>query len=332
MNSISATVTAPPPTAENFFGRYQREISVLLVYLSLLLVLAVFRPAFYRAQFRATWVGAAPTLVAAVGMTLVILARQIDISVGSQFSVCGVVAALLAAAGLPVWVAALGAILSGAAMGAANGALIAWLKLPSIVVTLATMVMLRGALLWQSQGAAVHLPDGFQWFGRSQRGGETLIVLIALLALAGFACALRWVAMGRTIYAVGADEEAARLAGIRPKRVVLAVFVLMGSLTGLAALLNAVRFVMVYPNAGDGLELQVIAAVVVGGTAISGGRGNLLGTLIGVAVMGTIGSFLVFLHTQPQWEKAIEGMIILIAVASDRVVSEVARTVNDNQV
>jgi rhamnose transport system permease protein len=317
MSSLSAPVVAPHAPAESFLWRYRRESSVLLVYLSLLAVLAIVRPDFYRAQFRATWVSAAPTLVAAVGMTLVILARQIDISIGSQFSVCGIVAALIAAAGAPVWLAAGGAIAVGAAMGAANGALIAWLKLPSIVVTLATMVILRGALLWQSQGAAVRLPDGFQWFGLSQRAGETLILLISLLVLTAFACGMRWIAAGRSVYAVGADEEAARLSGIHPKRVIFAVFVLMGALTGLSALLNTARFVMVYPNAGEGLELQVIAAVVVGGTAISGGRGTLLGTLVGVALLGTIGSFLLFLHTKPQWEKAIQGVIILIAVASD---------------
>jgi rhamnose transport system permease protein len=317
MSTISSPIAAPAVGGESFLWRYRREVSVLLVYGSLLLVLAVVRPDFYRSQFRATWVSAAPTLVAAVGMTLVILARQIDISIGSQFSVCGVVAGLIAAAGAPVWVAGTGAIAIGAVMGAANGALVAWLRLPSIVVTLATMVILRGALLWQSQGAAVRLPDGFQWFGLSQRGGELAILLIALVGLVVFACGMRWLAMGRSVYAVGADEEAARLCGIHPNRVIFAVFVLMGGLTGLAALLNTARFVMVYPNAGEGLELQVIAAVVVGGTAISGGRGTLIGTLIGVALLGTVGSFLLFLRTQPQWEKAIQGVIILIAVASD---------------
>jgi rhamnose transport system permease protein len=179
------------------------------------------------------------------------------------------------------------------------------------------MVILRGLLLWESSGAAVYLPEGFQWFGLSQWAGQTIIVVIALVVLAKFATAMRWLAGGRSVYAVGSDEEAARLAGIRPKRVIFWTFVITGALTGLAALLNTVKFVLVYPNAGDGFELQVIAAVVVGGTAISGGRGTLIGTLIGVALLGTISSALVFLHIQPQWAKAIQGAIILIAVASD---------------
>ena len=119
------------------------------------------------------------------------------------------------------------------------------------------------------------------------------------------------------MYATGSDPEAARLAGIRPRRVVFSVFVTMGALAGLAALLNAVRFADVDPNAGTGLELQVIAAVVVGGVAISGGRGTLLGSLIGVALLGSIGRALVFLHVSAQWEKAIQGLIILLAVATD---------------
>jgi rhamnose transport system permease protein len=124
------------------------------------------------------------------------------------------------------------------------------------------------------------------------------------------------------VYATGSDPEAARLAGIRPRLVVFQTFLTMGALSGLAALLNAVRFADVDPNAGTGLELQVIAAAVVGGTAISGGRGTLLGTLIGVALLGSIGPALVFLKTQPQWEKAIQGLIILLAVASDALYRE----------
>lgn len=309
------------PAWREFLRRYRREVSVAAAYVALLLVLAVVRapgrPSFFQSQFAATWISAAPLLVAASGMTLVILARQIDISIGSQFSVCGVMGAFLLAAGLPAPIAVLGTIAIGAAMGAMNGVLVGVMGLPSIVVTLATMVILRGALLWVTQGAAVRLPPEFQWFGASQRAGELIILAVALAIFAALAMGMRWVAAGRAVYAVGSDREAARLAGIRPKRVVLSVFVLMGALSAVAALLNAARFTIVYPNYGDGLELRVIAAVVVGGTAISGGRGTPAGTLIGVALLATIAPALVFLNAQPQWEKAIQGLIILMAVASD---------------
>jgi rhamnose transport system permease protein len=319
MTTLNApsTPACPSRTYRGPHSRFRRELSVLLAYLAVLALLAITHPAFYHAQFRATWVSAAPALVAAVGMTLVILAREIDISIGSQFSVCGIIAGALAARGLAVPLVLLGTIAAGALMGAANGALVSAMKLPSIVVTLATMVVLRGGLLWATEGAAVHLPDGFQWFGQSQHAGQTLIVFSAIAVLAVFAAGLRWLAMGRAVYAVGSDREAARLAGIRPKRVIFAVFTLMGALTGLASLLSTAQFPLVYPNAGEGLELQVIAAVVVGGVAITGGRGTLFGTLLGVALLGTLSSALVFLHVQPQWAKAIQGLIILIAVASD---------------
>ncbi|HEX4054071.1 MAG TPA: ABC transporter permease [Tepidisphaeraceae bacterium] len=300
------------------FAKYKREISVAAAYLALLLVLAVAAPRFYDAEFHDTWVNAAPMLVMAIGATLVIVARHIDISVGSQFSVCAVAAGLLAKAGMPTPVVIGATVAAGAAMGALNGVLVAGMGLPSIVVTLATMVIFGKSLSWVRQGEWVaNLPAGFQWFGQSQATGQGLIVIIAIAIFAVFAWASRWLAAGREVYAVGSDQEAARLAGIRPRRLVFGVFVLMGALVGIAALLQSVRFAEVDPNAGEGLELQVIAAVVVGGTAITGGRGTMFGSLIGVVLLGTIGAAMVFLTRQAQWDKAIEGAIILAAVASD---------------
>ena len=157
---------------------------------------------------------------------------------------------------------------------------------------------------------------------RGQSAGQWVVVAVALVVFVAFAWGLRYLAAGRAVYATGSDPEAARLAGIRPRRVVFNVFVVMGALAGLAALLDAVRFPAVDPNAGAGLELQVIAAVVVGGVAVSGGRGSLWGSLIGVALLGSIAPALVFLHAKPQWEKAIQGLIILLAVASDALYRE----------
>ena len=300
-------------------ARYQREWSVAAAYAILLGILAVAAPAFYTGdKLRTILVGSAPVLVAAVGMTLIILARHIDISVGSQFSALGVAAGLLAKSGLPMPLVVLGSLLLGGCLGAINGVLVAGLGLPSIVVTLATMVTWREALRWYQLGEFVrNLPPGFQWFGLAQAAGQWLTVVFALAVWLICAGGLSYLAAGRAVYAVGSDVEAARLAGIRPRRIVFAVFVAMGLFTGLASLLNSIRFADVDPNAGTGLELQVIAAVVVGGTAISGGRGTLAGTLIGVVLLATIGPALVFLGAQAHWEKAIQGAIILLAVAAD---------------
>jgi rhamnose transport system permease protein len=305
-------------------GRYRRELSVAFAYVLLLGFLGFAAPRFFMAEpLRAFAVSNASVLVAAVGMTMVILCRQIDISIGSQFSICGIVAGLLAKNGVPTPVVGLATVSAGACMGAINGTFVAFLGLPSIVVTLATLVILRESLRYLREGEFVHnLPAGFQWFGASQSVGQWIVIAASLVVFMGFAWSLSNLSAGRAIYATGSDPEAARLAGIRPRRVTFGVFVLMGALAGLAALLNAVRFADTDPNSGMGLELQVIAAVVVGGVAISGGRGTLIGSLIGVALLGSIGPALVFLDTKPQWEKAIQGLCILLAVASDSLYRE----------
>jgi len=299
--------------------RHFREWSVAAALVALLLTLAIAAPAFFAKQQLLTMLTtAAPVLVAACGMALVIIARQIDISIGSQFALCSIFAGMLAKAGLPMAVVALGAIASGAAMGAFNGAMVAGLGLPSIVVTLATMVTWREALRWWREGEFVKdLPDRFQWFGLGQVGGQAAILGSAALLFVLLAFAMKHLAAGRFVYAVGSDREAARLAGIRPQGVTFSVFVLMGALVGFAALLNAIRFADVDPKTGTGIELQAIAAAVVGGVAISGGRGNLWGVLVGVLLLSAIAPALVFLRFPPQWEKAIQGAIILLAVAAD---------------
>src|SRR5205085_12174452 len=176
------------------------------------------------------------------------------------------------------------------AMGALNGVLVGQLRLPSIIVTLGMLTAWRDGLRWVTAGAWVqNLPANFQWFGLGQTAGQLLIVIVALAVLVSFSWLLRNLGTGRAIYAVGSDAEAARLAGIEPRRIVFGVFVIMGALVGLAALLNAVRFSAVPSNTGIGLALKAVAAVVVGGAVITGGGGALFGTLIGAAPWGTCG-------------------------------------------
>lgn len=299
--------------------RYRRELAVVLAYLVLLLLAAVAAPSFFSfANWRDLVVNNAPVLIIAVGMTLVILVAEIDISVGSQFAVCSLAAASLAKAGLPIVIWAPSVLALGAVLGGVNGWLVARWRLPSIIVTLAMLVAWRNISQWITQGAWVQdLPGTFQWFGLRQRTGEVLIVLISFLVLLGFTWGLRNLGAGRAVYAVGSDSEAARLVAVNPTLVVFSVFLCMGVLTALASILNAVRFSAVPGNAGVGLELKVIAAVVVGGTTITGGRGTLFGTFVGVALLGTIGTVLTFAGINPFWEKAIQGAIILSAAVSD---------------
>lgn len=295
-----------------------RELSVAATLGVVLLGLAVFAPAFYAPQpLLSLLTREAPVLVVAAGMALVIITRQIDISVGSQFSICSVVAGLLAARGWPLPAVLPASIALGALMGAINGGLVAGLGLPSIVVTLATMVTLRQGLNLVRQGEFVNLPDGVQWFGLAQGAGQAVLVVAALALLVVMGLSLRHLAAGRHIYAVGTDAEAARLAGLRPRGVTFATFVLMGALTGLAALMNLVQSPQVQPLTGAGLELKVIAAAVVGGVAISGGRGNLWGVFVGLLLLACVSPALTHLKVEAYWEKAIQGGIILLAVVAD---------------
>ena len=305
-------------SAFGFATRYFRELSVAAALALVLLTLAIVAPAFFQPQpLLSLLTREAPTLVVACGMALVIISRQIDISVGSQFAVCSVCAGLLAASKLPLVFVLPASVALGAAMGAINGALVAGLRLPSIVVTLATMVTWREALRWKQQGAFVNLPDGVQWFGLSQFTGQWMLIGIALAVLVTLALATKHLAAGRFIYAVGSDAEAARLAGLRPQFTAFGVFMFMGALTGLAAMMNVVQSPQVDPKSGTGLELKAIAAVVVGGVAISGGRGNLWGVFAGLLLLACVAPALTHLHVEAYWEKAIQGAIILLAVVAD---------------
>jgi rhamnose transport system permease protein len=296
--------------------RYGRELSVAASIVALGVVLAVLAPGYFSGENLADlFLANMPVLLIALGMNMVILTGQIDISVGSMFAVCGIVAGVLSKAGAPVILAGLGAALAGLVMGAINGALVAYVRIPSIVVTLASMVALRDGLRWATQGAWVSdLPPGFQWLGLSQATYPVFIAFTAVAFVAAIGWGLRNLAGGRAVYATGSNAEAARLAGIDTNLVTFGVFAITGALTGIAAVLNSVRFNQIPTNAGLGLEMKVIAAVVVGGTAITGGSGSTAGTVLGVILLGAIGPALTFLGVSAYWERAIQGAIILTAV------------------
>jgi rhamnose transport system permease protein len=297
----------------------RRELAALLTTACVLLLIAAKAPSFYSwGNLRDVALSNLPLLLIAGGMTLVIVVGHIDLSVGSTFAVCAVCIGELANAGVPPALLPIIAILIGAFFGGLNGALVSWLRAPSIIVTLATMVVWRQLLYLLTGGAWVsHLPARFQWFGMGQTGGEVLLftcaasVFGALIWSSGHVAAFRW------LYATGSDAMAARLTGIRTAAVVFSAFVLLGALTGLASALNAARFSEVPANAGLGLELQAIAAVVIGGAPITGGHGRLTGTLCGVVLLAAIGPALTYVGFSASWEKAIQGGIILLAVLID---------------
>jgi rhamnose transport system permease protein len=299
----------------------RREASVAMAILALALVLAGVAPGFFsRDNLADLFLANMPVLIAALGTTLVILTGQIDISVGSVFAIAAVTSGLLAKEGLPISVVVIAACAIGALLGAINGVLVAYVRIPSIVVTLATMIVLREGLRWGTEGAWVQdLPAHYQWLGTSGRVYPIVVTLIVVALYVSLAWGLRHVAAGRAVYATGSSADAARLAGLQTSMVLMGVFVAAGALTGLAALLNSVRFNQIPSNTGLGLEMKVIAAVVVGGTAITGGRGTVMGTLLGVVLLGAIGPALTFLGVSAYWERAIQGGIILAALTFEAV-------------
>ncbi|MGO4514395.1 ABC transporter permease [Terriglobus sp. 2YAB30_2] len=296
---------------------YARELAVGATILLVLALLAATTRGFFTVDnLSDLFLANVPVLIVSLGMTLIILTGQIDISVGSVFAVCSIVTGVAARAGLPVLVAMLIASVVGALLGSFNGALVAWMRMPSIVVTLASMVAIRDGLRWQTQGAWVgDLPASFQRFGLSQAAYTVLMLVIAVLLVVIFTVGLRYFRGGRNIFATGSNEAAARILGIDTNRVLFSVFAITGLLTGFSAALNAVRFNQIPSNSGIGLELKTIAAVAVGGATITGGSGTIAGTVLGVVLLGIIGPALTFLGVSAYWERAIQGLIILAAVS-----------------
>jgi rhamnose transport system permease protein len=295
---------------------YTREMGVAATITVLMVVLAWYTHGYFsRENLTDLFLDNMPVMIIAVGMTLVILTGQIDISVGSVFAVCSVATGVMARHGLGASGRGLAVCLIGAACGALNGVLVAYLRVPSIVVTLATMVALRDGLRWWTQGSWVgDLPDNFQWLGSTQAAYTMSAIGLVCMLVLGAALGLNYLRAGRAVFATGSNEAAARIVGIRTERVIFAVFTITGALTGLAAMMDSARFHQIPSNSGLGLEMQVIAAVAVGGAVITGGSGTILGTALGVVLLGCIGSALTFLGVSAYWEKGIQGGIILCAV------------------
>jgi rhamnose transport system permease protein len=299
--------------------RERRERSLVVALLLLAGVLAVVSPGYFsRANLTDLLLANIPVLIVALGSTIVIVSGEIDISVGSVFAICSVVAGLVSKAGVPFPAMMLLVVALGAVFGALNGALVAWLGVPSIVVTLATMVGLRDGLRWAMQGEWVQdLPETFQWLGLSQASYPPIVGAVTLLLVLAIAWASRRLAAGRAVFATGSSASAARLAGLDVAQVKFWVFTAAGMLTGLSAIVNAARFNQIPGNSGLGLEMRVIAAVVVGGASITGGSASFTGTVLGVMLLGAIGPALTFLGVSAYWERAIQGAIIVSAVAAD---------------
>ena len=261
--------------------------------------------------------GNAYIAVAAIGMSLVIISGNIDVSVGSLIGVLAVLSGSLAVAGWPVWLAWTIPLLVSMAVTGFMGLLVAYARVPSIIVTLGMLSILKGGLISVTSGAWIsNLPPGFHLAQMRPLGVPMAVWFMVALAAAAAAW-MRFSAAGRAIYAVGGNSEAARAAGISPERTVVLVFVIHGLFAGIAAILFATQLSVIQSTVPPNLELTVIAAAVVGGVSILGGTGTVIGATLAAILFAAIGSALIFVNVSPYWFRAIQGVLILATVLAD---------------
>ncbi|MGA2067310.1 MAG: ABC transporter permease [Thermoguttaceae bacterium] len=293
-----------------------RHAMLEVALLAICAVLAVLQPTFLSAdnlldvlQSVSAWG------IIAFGMTMVIIAGEIDLSVGSAVAFAGCLVAKLIEAGVPAPAAMLVSLAAGAAGGSLVAVLRSWCRVPSFISTLALLSGLRGAALLVTGGYPVtSLPD---WYIRLGRGYLAGVPVPAIAFLAVFAAAIvlmNYTALGRAVYAVGGNAEAARLSGIRVARVRIAVLAATGLLAALGGILLSARLGAGNPHVATGWELDVIAAVIVGGTRLSGGAGSVWGTLVGVVLIGVVIDGMTLMNVSTDWQYVVRGTVVLAAV------------------
>jgi rhamnose transport system permease protein len=322
-------VHAPAQKRRNPLGGLarSREATLFVVLVALVVATAAVKPEFLNLQnLRDVLLNVAIIGLLTAGMTVVMLMRHIDLSVAS---IVGVTAYLVGSLfvmypQMPVVVAMLAGVAIGLVIGGVNGTLVTFGRVPSLVATLSMLYIVRGAdYAWVHGGQinATSLPDAFSRIATGSLLGVPTLVLIALAVLVAMAIYLRQYRGGREHYAIGSNPEAARLAGIRVDRRVMIGFLLSGAIAGLAGVLWLARFGTVDASTAKGIELQVVAAAVVGSVAITGGVGTILGATLGALVLGVINIALVVLRVSPFWQQAIQGALIVTAITLDTVLA-----------
>ncbi|MFZ4814578.1 MAG: ABC transporter permease [Phototrophicaceae bacterium] len=312
----------PRPPAPRMFEPARllgnQESILLLALVALLVIVGISNPRYLAERNLLDLLqGNAYVAVAAIGMSMVIITGNIDISVGSLITLLAVICGRLAVAGLPIPLAWAAPLVVGVIIGAGIGLLVAYLRVPSIVVTLAMLSILKGILIiWTGGERVVDLPEAFKlaqwnWFGVAVPIWFMLILTpLALLWM-------RYSTLGRSFYAVGGNKEAARLSGINERVVVLQAFMLNGLFAGVAGLIYATQFQLIQPTPPPFLELNIITAAVIGGVSILGGTGTVLGATLAAILLNSIRSGMVFINVDPFWLKSVQGLLILGTVLAD---------------
>lgn len=322
-----STNTMSKPTQTNSKKLFSKEWLIeqksLIALLFLIVVVSFLNPNFFTVDnilniLRQTSVNA----IIAVGMTLVILTAGIDLSVGSVLALCGAFAASLIAMEVPVLIAVPTALLAGAALGAISGVIIAKGKVQAFIATLVTMTLLRGVTMVYTDGRPISTgftdtADAFAWFGTGYALGIPVPVWLMVIVFAAAWYLLNHTRFGRYVYALGGNESATRLSGINVDRVKIGVYAICGLLAALAGIIVTSRLSSAQPTAGMGYELDAIAAVVLGGTSLMGGKGRIMGTLIGALIIGFLNNALNLLDVSSYYQMIAKAVVILLAVLVD---------------
>jgi ribose transport system permease protein len=303
----------------NLLALYQR-LGMALVLVVLVVLMSLIAPNFFTVTnlFEVARQVSVNAILAA-GVTFVIITAGIDLSVGSVLGLSAMVALLVSLMGAPALLAVVAAVLAGALIGLINGVLVAGLGLASFIVTLAALTYVRGLVYVGTGGSALTPPEvGFTVLGQGSIGPVPVPVIIMILVFAVGWFLLNRTVFGLRVFAVGGNEEAARLSGIPVQRVLTWVYVISGACAGIAGVILAARLQSAVPDLGVAYELNAIAAVVLGGTSLMGGRGSLSGTLVGAMIIGVLANGLVLMNVQSFYQLIIQGVVIVLAVLIDR--------------
>ena len=314
----AATVQAPPASSMLRRAVVSQEMVLLLAIVTLFVVVGLINPRFIAERnLSSIFLGNAYVAVAAIGMSMVIITGNIDISVGSLIGVLATLSGSLAIAGAPIIVCWLVPIAAGMLVTAGMGALVAYLRIPSIVVTLGMLSILKGGLISVTQGEWItDLPAGFFLAQMRLFGVPSPIWFMGLLTILA-AWWMRQSETGRSFYAVGGNVEAARLSGINPERTIMKAFIIHGFFVGIAAVLFATQLSVIQSTVPANLELTIITASVVGGVSILGGVGTVIGSTLAAILIAAIASAMIFVDLSPFWMRAVQGVLILATVLAD---------------
>lgn len=296
-----------------------REAALLAMIALLVVTMSFASPYFLSvANFQAVIAGMVPTAIIVVGMTILLVSGSFDLSVGSVMALASTVVALLLLSGVSIPLAILAACVLGLAIGALNGLIVTGLGVNPLIATLGTMSMARGAALVFTEGFSLSsLPEAFAVFGKAQIAGLPLMAWIMLVIVLLGDIGLRRTRFLRQVYFIGGNERAAALSGIPVSRVRIVCFMLSGLLAAFAGILLASRLMSGTPTAGSALELQVLAAAVIGGASLRGGEGTVLGAFLGVVFVALISNAMTMLAVSIYWQMIVTGFVLIVAVAVD---------------